>query len=152
MVDCAMAAPANGAVSITVAARVMKRFILSSIIADGRICRDRFGIIPSLWLRSQIRCPFGQRARKHGQPHAITACPAMVERLRYGHSSGPWKSPEMSISDISQSLELALVLLVLWTLTAIPVLKFQARNITAYRLGLIALVSFACVIAVIGAM
>ena len=58
----------------------------------------------------------------------------------------------MSISDISQSLELALVLLVLWTLTAIPVLKFQARNITAYRLGLIALVSFACVIAVIGAL
>ena len=58
----------------------------------------------------------------------------------------------MSFADISQSLELALVLLVLWTLTAIPVLKFQARDIPAYRLGLIALVTFACVIAVIGAL
>jgi hypothetical protein len=56
----------------------------------------------------------------------------------------------MSISDISQRLELALVLLVLWTLTAIPVLKFQARDIPVLRLGLIALVTFACVLAVIG--
>jgi hypothetical protein len=58
----------------------------------------------------------------------------------------------MSVSDISQSLELALVLLLLWTLTAIPVLKFQARDIPVLRLGLIALASFTCVIAVIGAL
>lgn len=58
----------------------------------------------------------------------------------------------MSFADVPQSLELALVLLALWTLTAIPVLIFQTRDIPAYRLGLIALVSFACVIAVIGAL
>lgn len=56
----------------------------------------------------------------------------------------------MSVSAVMQSLELALVLLLLWTLTAIPVLKFQARDIPAFRLGLIALVTFACVVAVIG--
>jgi hypothetical protein len=56
----------------------------------------------------------------------------------------------MSAFNIIQSLELALVLLLLWTLTAIPVLKFQARDIPVLRLGLIALVTFACVVAVIG--
>jgi len=56
----------------------------------------------------------------------------------------------MITGDLGEDIQAALVLLILWTVTAVSVMKWSARTVPVARLALVAIRTFAAMLAMIG--